>query len=137
MVHNPPAIPLLAPNKQHDGYNACSLVPTFKGAGNTSLIRALCGEPSPRFWRAVGSLLLAFPITLFVGIIADKGHLPGPVSFLLSPGYVVGLLATQNVSDFGKSLSESMLIWFSVDLVYWSSILFGLLSLRTAVKGAN
>jgi len=59
------------------------------------------------------------------------------VSFLLSPGYVVGLLATQNVSDFGKSLSESMLIWFSVDLVYWSSILFGLLSLRTAVKGAN
>jgi hypothetical protein len=72
-----------------------------------------------------------------VGIVADKGNFPAPLSFLLSPGYLVGLFATRHVSNFGEALNESMLIWLLVNLVYWSSILFGLLSLRAAVKGAN
>ena len=67
-------------------------------------------------------------------VTADKGHLPGSLVFLLSPGYVLGLLATQHVNNFGEALNESMLMWLSVDLIYWSSILFGLFSLRARGK---
>jgi hypothetical protein len=76
-------------------------------------------------------LLLAFPVTFLVGGIADKGHLPGPLVFLLSPGYVLGSLATAHVNSFSKALNEFMLIELSVDLFFWSSVLFGLFSLRS------
>src|ERR1035437_4125968 len=94
------------------------------------LIQFLCRYPYPRFWRAVGSLLLAFPLACFMIGLADKTQLPEPLMYFLSPGYVIGSLATDHPMSLGAALEVSGWISLSVNLVYWSSIFFGLLSLR-------
>jgi len=96
--------------------------------------RSLYGKPSPHIRRAVGSLILALPMAgLMIGL-ADKGHLPGRSIYLLSPGYVLGILASQQARSFGESLQEFGITALSVNLIYWSLILFGLFSLLARAR---
>jgi hypothetical protein len=64
-------------------YNCLCLETTSKRAKNASLVRTLCGVPSPYVGRDGGSLLLAFLIACFMFGMADKGHIPGVVEFFV------------------------------------------------------
>ncbi len=99
--------------------NDSSLTPVSITGRNRSLIRTLCGDPDPRAWRAIGAFFLALPISVVMAVIADKGGLPSPLVFLFSPGYQIGLLATERVANFGRALNESIFVmafnrrWFT------------------------
>jgi hypothetical protein len=88
----------------------------------------------PRFRRAIASLLVAFPIACFAIALADKPNFLGHLVYLVSPGYPLGSLATEHVSNFGNALSEDMSISLSVNEIYWSGILFGIFSLLAKSK---
>ena len=66
--------------------------------------------------------------------VADKVHIPRVLTFLLSPGDSLGSLATKDVTSFSDSFEESTLIAISLNLIYWSIILFGFFSLRARSK---
>ena len=78
--------------------------------------------------RAGLSLFLAGLIALPLEGIADKGHLPGFIVLMLAPGYVIGSFISMQVHSFGEALQIMGYTSLSVDLIYRSSIFFGLFS---------
>ena len=107
-----------------------------KRAINESYNRLL-GEPNPYVWRAVGSFLLAIPITWCTMAMADGGHLPKLLVYLLSPGFVIGLRAMNQASGFLDALGRFGRTALPLNTIYWSSILFGFFSLRAKTKKPN
>lgn len=106
-------------------YSACvSATPPI--GSNGPLTRAT--RSHPRVVRNGLSLFFACLITLPLEGIADKGHLPGFIVLMLAPGYVIGSFISMQVHSFGEALQIMGYTSLSVDLIYWSSIFFGLFS---------
>jgi len=78
---------------------------------------------------AVLSLLLAFGAAMLMLAMADKGHLSDSVILVLSPGYILGSLASEHVRGFGRSLQIFGWTAFSTNLLYSGAIFFGVLSI--------
>jgi hypothetical protein len=110
---------------------------TIKRASHVSYIRLLCGDPNPYVWRAIGSLLLALPIVYCTMAMADGEHLPKSMVYVLSPGFVIGLRAMKQGGDFLDALGRFGRTAIPLNMIYWSSILFGVFSLRAKVKKPN
>lgn len=91
-------------------------------------------ETHPRFVRAGLSLFLACCVALLMEGIADKGNLPRAIIVLVSPGYVLGSFLSLRVHSFGAALQVMGYTSLSVDLIYWSSIFFGLFSLINRMR---
>ena len=118
-------------------YNGSAVEPGFKHEEGSSLIRTLCGEPSPLVWRAIGSLLLGAPTALLTMGFADQESLP-MIGWLLSPGGELGIIVQRHAT--GSFINNFMsFVWtaLSANLIYWSSIYFWLFSLRARSRKSN
>jgi len=80
------------------------------------------------------SVFFACLMTLPLEGIADKGHLPSSVVLVLAPGYMLGSFISVQIHSFSAALEVFGYTSLSVDLIYWSSICFGLLSLLARTK---
>ena len=78
-----------------------------------------------------------------MGGLAIQLHVPICLRYLLSPGSELGHLAMEHANGFLDSIGRFAWTTLSVNLIYGSSILFGLLSLpakyriSTKDKGSN
>jgi hypothetical protein len=109
----------------------------MKHARNENYTRSLCGAPNPYIWRVVGSILLALPIVYVTMAMADGGYFSKPALYLLSPGFVLGLRAMKHANGFFDALGTFGRTAIPVNLIYWSSILFGGFCLRARGKTAK
>jgi hypothetical protein len=109
----------------------------MKRTSNVSYIRLLCGDPNPYIWRAIGSLLVALPIVYCTMAMADGEHLSKFLVYVLSPRFVIGLRAIKQDSNFLDALGIFGMTAIPLNMIYWSSILFGIFSLRSRVKKPN
>jgi hypothetical protein len=69
--------------------------------------------------------------------MADKGHLPGALKHLLSPGYMIGLRAIEHDNGSWNAFELSVMTALSVNLIFWASILFRILTLWAGSKESN
>jgi hypothetical protein len=107
---------------------------TSNNAGDRNLVRLLCGAPNPYVRRAVGSFLLALPIVYITMAMTDGEYLPKALIYALSPGIVIGLRAMRQADGFLDSLGKFGMMAIPINMIYWSSILFGIFSLRAMIR---
>jgi hypothetical protein len=105
-----------------------------KRARDRNLIRLLCGNPNSYVWRAVGSFLLALPIVYITMAVSDGNHLPKALIYAVSPGIAIGLRAMMQSDGFLDALGKFGMVAIPINVIYWSSILFGIFSLRALLR---
>jgi hypothetical protein len=66
--------------------------------------------------------------------MSDGGYIPKPLVYVVSPGFVIGLRAMGRASGFLDAIGNFGMTAIPVNVIYWSSILFGILSLRARSK---
>jgi hypothetical protein len=98
-----------------------------------SSIQSLYGQepyiPGPYVLRGIASVLVALPIVYVTMAAADGGHIPTVLVYVLSPGFIMGMRWMSTASGFLDALRRFGEVAFPVNVVYWSSLLFGLFSL--------
>jgi hypothetical protein len=104
------------------------------GTRERSYIRSLCDAPAPYFpgphvLRGIASFLLALPIVYLTMAAADGEHIPTALVYVLSPGFIMGLHWMSTASGFFDALARFGEVAIPVNVIYWSSLLFGLFSL--------